>query len=282
MLSGEYAIAFSTRLATAVTSWLSLPYTVSPRSPEDAHLDVLGRGGGAAAVDDLGDDPVDRARLRAAGSGSAPCSRDSSSSSLTSRPSRADSCRMRSANRPTASRSAGSSPRERVLQRLAQQLQRTDRGLQLVADVGDEVPPHPGDPVRLGDVGRLDGDVPAADVDRAHVHAQRLGVAVGPRDVQLDDAAQPAAPGLAGQRADDRVGVGRRPDETHLPRGRVGQHGMVLAVQHQHAHLERVQAGLREVGRHGLPTVLPVAAAGRRPRAPANSVATRPQFTPRW
>ena len=67
----------------------------------------------------------------------------------------------------------------RLEQRLGQQRQRADRGLELVADVGHEVAAHPGHPVRLGDVGRLDRHVPGRVVrtgqrDHPYPHAQRL------------------------------------------------------------------------------------------------------------
>jgi hypothetical protein len=119
----------------------------------------------SGAVEHLGDRPVDLDRL-GVGSGSAPCSRDSSISSLTSRPSRADSWWIRSAKRrdrpPRVVGALGG-----VEQRLGEQLQRADRGLELVADVGDEVAAHPGQPVRLGDVGGLDRDGDEHSRDRA-------------------------------------------------------------------------------------------------------------------
>ena len=102
--SGEYATAFSARLATAVISWLSLPYTVSPRIPTKPTSSPLTVAG--VRVRSITSATIRSTETGAgSGSGSPPCSRVRSSSSLTSRPSRVDSCRIRSANRRAAARS---------------------------------------------------------------------------------------------------------------------------------------------------------------------------------
>ena len=120
---------------------------------------------------------------------------------------------MRSANRRAAATSSAGRRRARtsavgrVQQRLGEQLQRADRGLQLVADVGHEVAADPGHAVRLGDVGGLDRDVAAAEC-RPRAGARRAGspaAVATARQVQLDLAAYAGAPDLAGERTDDRV-----------------------------------------------------------------------------
>ena len=76
-------------------------------------------------------------------SGLSACSRDSSMIWPTRSVSRADSMPIRLANLRTAVGVVG-----RVLDRLGEQRDRADRGLQLVADVGDEVAPGLLDPAR--------------------------------------------------------------------------------------------------------------------------------------
>ena len=162
---------------------------------------------------------------------------------------------MRSAKRRAASRSSDCSSAARlgqlggVEQRLGEQLQRADRGLQLVADVGDEVPPDPGQPVRLGDVGGLDRDVGGVQRDRAQVQAERGLRAAGAaaRQVQLDLAADAGAADLAGERTQDRVrgdgaGCAAGAQQPHRPGGRVDQHGLVVGVEHDDADAQRVEA----------------------------------------
>ena len=114
------------------------------RSPPTASSMPLGlRPSMRVAVDRLGDDRVDVDRLPARASGSSPCSRDSSMISWTSRS--AGSPRAASGRR-TAATASGSSAASS--DRLGEQRQRADRGLQLVADVGDEVAADRLDPAR--------------------------------------------------------------------------------------------------------------------------------------
>jgi hypothetical protein len=120
-----------------------------------------------------------------------------------------------------------------------------------VADVGDEVPAYPGDPVRLGHVGRLDRHVPVAERDRPDVYPERVP-SVAPGQVQLHLPAGTRAPGLSGQGTHDGVGDRRashgRPgaQQPHLPRGRVGQHRPVVRVEHQHTDPQGVEAAPAE------------------------------------
>ena len=71
-------------------------------------------------------------------------------------------------------------------ERLGQQLERADRRLQLVADVGDEVAPHALDPVELGDVvhedGRADERLAVEQRERAEPqhHPRRARTAAAP------------------------------------------------------------------------------------------------------
>ncbi len=148
-----------------------------------------------------------------------------------------DSCWMRSANRRAATRSSdGSSPAPPaagrdlggVQQRLGEQLQRADRGLQLVADVGDEVPADPGQPVRSVTSTASTTTCAAAQPDGAQVHPERLrvGAGVAAGQVQLDLAAHAGAAHLAGEGTDHRVRgdrAGRRRRRAAAPRpGRPG------------------------------------------------------------
>ncbi len=106
--AGLYATALSTRFATAVTSCGSLPRTVSPVSPPET---TEMPADSAASRVRSSTSPISRSTTTIAGvgSGSAPCSRDSSISSCTSRPSRCPSCCIRLANRRTAVGSSAAS-----------------------------------------------------------------------------------------------------------------------------------------------------------------------------
>src|SRR5256884_269645 len=89
--SGEYATAFSARLATAVISWLSLPYTVSPRIPTKPTSSPLAEAG--VRVRSITSATIRSTETGAgSGSGSPPCNPVRSSSSLTSPPRRGGPC----------------------------------------------------------------------------------------------------------------------------------------------------------------------------------------------
>ena len=75
-----------------------------------------------------------------------------------------------------------------------------------MADVGDEVAAHPGDPVRLGDVGGLDGDEVAAERDRPQVRRRAARRPPSPRGRSSSTSRRDAgAADLAGEGAHDRV-----------------------------------------------------------------------------
>ena len=172
----------------------------------------------------------------------------------------------------------------RLEQGLGQQRERADRRLELVADVGHEVAAHPGHPVRLGDVGRLDRHVPGRIVRRrstgppapARRAARRQWPAAATAgQVELDLAPRPAAADLAGQGPDHGVDLGRGPadavraDQAEVDRGRVGQHRRVG---------RRRARGRRPAARPGRrrPPAAPAGAAGRsdlrfQPTAPTHS-----------
>src|SRR5664280_122950 len=100
-------MALSIRLPNAVTSWLSLPRTEQPVSPP-----VTTSLWPAAAASPVRSTASRTTRStvtdRGSGSGSAPCSRERSISSCTSRPSRSASWRIRPAKRRTAGSSQAS------------------------------------------------------------------------------------------------------------------------------------------------------------------------------
>ncbi|GIE80120.1 hypothetical protein Aph02nite_60700 [Actinoplanes philippinensis] len=130
-----------------------------------------------------------------------------------------------------------------VQQRLGQELQRPDRGLQLVADVRHEVTAHPGQPVRLGHVGGLDRDVRRVQRDGPQVQAERGMPAASPASgkIQLDLPAHSGPPDLAGQRTQDRVrGDGARSpagaEQAHRAGRRIDQHRMVVGVEDDDSH----------------------------------------------
>jgi hypothetical protein len=216
-------------LVTAVATWLSLPYTIAPLGPVYETSMLLAEAVGAGAVDDLGDHPVDRDRLgRGQRLGALQAGeleqlvhqpahpRRLVVDPLGEAPGGHQSLRLLVAGvAPTARRRTLGG----VEQRLGEQLQRADRGLQLVAHVRHEVAPHPGQPVRLGDVGRLDRDMRRVEGHGAQVQAER-GVR-SPRattgKIKLHLAAHARASHLAGQRTQD--GVCRRSCRAHHPSG---------------------------------------------------------------
>ena len=158
-------MALSTRFATAVTSCASLPRTrrSAGGSPTTGDVALLGGQPGAVARPRRRRSPP--RRRRRPGIGSAPCTRDSSISSPTSRPSRVPSCCMRVGEPGDGRRVVRG-----VLHRLGQQRQRADRRLQLVRDVGDEVPAHRLEPALLADVVEQQGhrtDAPGSSGSRS-------------------------------------------------------------------------------------------------------------------
>ena len=133
---------------SAVTSWSASPqHREAALAADDERRCRWPRRVEPAAVDGLGDHVVDARPASAPASGSSPCSRESSMISWTRRVSRSASCCIRPANRRTASGSSA-----RVDHRLGEQRERADRGLELVADVGDEVAAYGLDPAGLGAV----------------------------------------------------------------------------------------------------------------------------------
>ncbi len=128
-------------------------------------------------------------------------------------------------------------------ERLRQHLERADRGLELVADVGDEVAPHALDAVHVGDVGDERGHtqraVSGAERHRREVHDRARRA----EELQL------ALAGLAVERArherveragDDRVGVaglavalGGGVAEHLDPVGIEDEHALAQLVEHR-------------------------------------------------
>jgi hypothetical protein len=134
----------------------------------------------------------------------------------------------------------------RVGERLGQELEGADGGLQLVAHVGDEVATHPAQPMRLGNVECLDRHVAAVEGNGPDMYAERLDVAPTGH-VEFHLAAGPSPSSLTGQRTDDGVrdrgsAGNARSDQAHLVSGRVDEHRPVLAVQHEHADSQCVEA----------------------------------------
>ncbi len=123
-----------------------------------------------------------------------------------------------------------------VLDRLGQQGQRADRGLELVGDVGDEVPADRFEPAGLGDVcqQQRDGEDPAAGV-LAQGHGQhgcRAGLAAEPSAWQVDGAlARPG--GVDSAAGDEPELLGTEPvavERAEALRGGVGQQDHIAAV----------------------------------------------------
>lgn len=248
--------------------------------PLGHHLDPAGGGRRAGPVEHLGDHPVDRdglrrgLRLRALEPGQL--------QQLLHQPAEPGGLVLDPLGEPAGGQHVLGELRGTVGrlggvdQGLGEELQRPDRGLQLVADVGHEVPPHPGQPVRLGDVGGLDGDVPAADAHRPQVHAERVlpGVVAAPGQVELDLAPHPGPPHLPGEGTDQRVGRdgaggGAGSEQAHRPRGRVHEHRHVVRAEHHDAGAQRVDGLAAESAE---PTGL-VVGNRRPPHVPAGALA---------
>jgi len=129
----------------------------------------------------------------------------------------------------------------RPQQRLGQQAHRADRGLELVADVGDEVASYGLHPPGLGDVLDQQHDVsPVAD--RCEPGPDRLRDAAEPRRRELDLGLVrlPAAPRVPHEPA--QLGH-RQPagsDDADLPGGAVVDDHVVRGVQHRDGDLQGV------------------------------------------
>ena len=166
------------------------------------------------------------------GSGSAPCSRDRSISSRTSRASRSASWRIRAAKRCTASGSSAA-----PCDRLGQQRQRADRRLQLVPDVGDEVAADRLDPAGLGDVRAAPARPGRASTHRCRCPAGRrarrpAGGRLPTRSPGSRDVGAPAAADLHAAGQLDQVGH-QQPVAAHDAQragGGVGQQHRVVGA----------------------------------------------------
>ncbi len=209
----------------------------------DGDLDTPGGGRGAGPVDHLGDHPVQRDRLRwrlrlgALQPGQL--------QQLLHQPAQPGRLVLDPFGEPAGGHQVlgevgrrGVGRLGRVQQRLGEQLQRADRGLELVADVGHEVASYPGQPVRLGHVDRLDRDEAVAETHRPQVHAERVlaRAVAAARQVQLDLAPHAGAAHLAGKGTDqrvrgDRAGGAAGTQQPHRAGGRVDQHGHVVVVR---------------------------------------------------
>ena len=238
--SGLYATAFSSRLASAVTSWLSLPQHLQAALAADDEGDAAGGGRGPGAVDGLRHH-ASTATSSGSGSGSAPCSRDRSMSSCTSRREP-----FRLVLDPAGEAAHGRRVVAGVLQRLGQQRHRADRRLELVADVGDEVAPDRLDPAGLRDVLDEQGDVPGS-ADRGQPDAHGLRHPAQPRGGQLELGLvrRAAAAGVAHQPAQ----LGHRDPvlahDSQAQRRVVGEHHVVLAVEDGDRDRQRVRSPRR-------------------------------------
>ena len=145
-----YFTALSSRLVTAETSWRRSPTTVSRAGGGSTSISMprcsaAGRTRSAASLHEVAPPPTSSAARPVATS-----RRDSSSRSSMVLPTR----------NASAGQALGQAPGDvgvvLVEQRLGQQGEGPDRGLQLVADVGDEVAAHVLEPAALGGV--LDDD----------------------------------------------------------------------------------------------------------------------------
>ena len=148
-------------------------------------------------------------------------------------------------------------------ERLGQQPERPDRGLELVADVGDEVPADPCQPMCLCDVDRLDGDVPLAERDDPHVHPERLAATAADRrpwQIELSGPRLSAPAYLPGKRTDDHVDLAADvvagadgstaqfalaavdlTDHAEFSRADIRENQLICGVEHQDTDLEGVQ-----------------------------------------
>lgn len=138
----------------------------------------------------------------------------------------------------------------RVHDRLGQQRQGADGRLQLVADVRDEVAAYGLDAAGLGQV--LDEEEHQPGAERRHPRGDGEGVAparAAPRQVQLDLAYLPVAPGVAGHLQHLVHGQLPAADQTERVRRGARLHHRVALVEHdgggaQHGQ-DRVDAGGR-------------------------------------
>ena len=160
-------------------NWLSTPRTVSPVSP-DGDLQALGPRRGAGAVHRLGEHAVDvhRGELGQRFAALQPGQVDE----LAHEPAQPVGLVRHPAGEPLD----GLGVVGRLLDRLGQQGQRADRGLQLVPDVGHEVPAHRLRATGLGDVLQHQRDRPG----------RRRRPAVQPDPVHARSAEGRTRPGL--------------------------------------------------------------------------------------
>ena len=241
----EYDTAFATRLATAAVTCSSLPNTSTPVTPpvtieirlESASIALVST---AVAITSSSETTI------GASSGSSPWSRDSSITCCTSRESRSLSMQHPAGEPLDRLRVVG-----RVRDRLGQQPDRAHRGLQLVADVGDEVAAHRLHPAFAGAV--LDQREHQPGAQRRHPGGDVPRGHAGPRHQQLGLADLAVAAYLA-----DQLGelLGDQRAAAHQPEG-VRRRG---GLQHRVGVVDddRAAAQHRQHGGH----------ARRAPRAP--------------
>ena len=262
--SPEYATALSSRLRTAVTSSSCCPSTVRAAHAADVEPDVLGLGGGAGAVDGLGQHRVDvHERGLAQRTGHLQAGQLDDLVHERRQPGRLG-------LHPAGEPAHGLGVVGRVLHGLGQQRQRTDGRLELVRDVHDEVTTDRLEPTRLRQVLGEHDQVLRADLRHPHLDQQHARTDRAARHLELL-VADHAVPAHAGDQVADR-GRGDATvahDAERVRRGARPHHLVVLVEDDggRAQHGERADEALVELR------------AGRRP-APAPSGRARSSGTP--
>ncbi len=136
-----------------------------------------------------------------------------------------------------------------VHQRLGEHGDPTHRGLQFVADVGDEVPARGLQPDGLGVVDGLHHGVAVPERPELPEHRLR-SPSPGLRRRQVDLGRLPGAQHLLGGTAGPRVGV-MLPHQAEFLRAPVVQHRVAEAVEHQHPVVRGPHEPVEQVGRGG-------------------------------
>jgi hypothetical protein len=134
-----------------------------------------------------------------------------------------------------------------VHQGLGEQRQRTDRGLQLVAHVGDEVAADLRHPVRFGHVVHLDSHVArGTERDDLDPDPQRLQTSAT-RQLELDVARFASPAGAARQHPQRAVRDPAVADDADAPGSGIGEHHLVGEVQHHQCRAQRLDAAAAQI-----------------------------------
>ena len=157
------------RLPNASMRICESPRTQAPRSPPRASSTPAESACTTCASSAVREHLIDRDRVARPTSASSACSRDRLMMRPVSWPRRDASAEIRVAKCRTCARVVG-----RRLDRLGEQADRTDRRLQLMAGVGDEVAAHLIEALLLGDVADDQQRHPRTDHARARRHQTRI------------------------------------------------------------------------------------------------------------